>query len=277
MIAESMSVPQEARQSREQDHVDDLARSRALRQQVATTFFQGQFWFILKNVIGWTLMLLAWPVGIAVPGPGGIPVFLIGFALASVPGKRRITSHVMRGRPVRIHAGPYVAISTALSVVAVLVLLWYIRAKKDWLLDALQLRGSPTGEMVTLVVVVSLIAVVVSWIAVRLGLLAVNAMLRGLPRARRSLRPWLRKHGINLLPRRRRVVDGSLESVNENEILELSAEGQAKFSRWGKWLGSWGIRIAVLAVAWWVLATFVFPVTGNPAPSVIQPTTQTTP
>src|SRR5688500_18370489 len=27
-------------------------------------------WFIVKNVIGWVLMLLAFPVGMAVPGPG---------------------------------------------------------------------------------------------------------------------------------------------------------------------------------------------------------------
>jgi hypothetical protein len=263
-------------QTREQDRLDDLARNRLLRRQVATTFFQGQFWFILKNVIGWTLMLIAWPVGIAVPGPGGIPVFLIGFALASVPGKRRITSHVMRGRPIHIHPGPYVAISTAVSVVAVLVLLWFIRAKKEWLLDALQLRGSPTGEMAALIVVVSLIAVVVCWIAIRVGLLGVNAMLRGLPRARRSLRPWLRKYGVNLLPRRREVVDGSTERVNENEILSLSDEGHERLRRAGRFMLVWGIRIAILAIAWWALDRFVFPVTGNPAPSAVQATTQGT-
>jgi len=41
-------------------------------------FFAGYFWFILKNVIGWTLMLSALPIGIVVPGPGE-PVVLQTF------------------------------------------------------------------------------------------------------------------------------------------------------------------------------------------------------
>jgi hypothetical protein len=48
-------------------------------------FFAGYFWFILKNVIGWTFMLLSPVLGVAVPGPGGLPLFLIGFALVTFP------------------------------------------------------------------------------------------------------------------------------------------------------------------------------------------------
>jgi hypothetical protein len=70
---------------------------RRWRQRV-TDFFSGYFWFIFKNVIGWMLIILAIPVGLTVPGPGGIPIFLIGFALVTFPGKRKLTSRVMRGR-----------------------------------------------------------------------------------------------------------------------------------------------------------------------------------
>ena len=67
-------------------------------------YFADYFWFILKNVIGWTFILASPVLGVALPGPGGIPVFLIGFALVTFPGKRKITSRVMRGKPLRLEA-----------------------------------------------------------------------------------------------------------------------------------------------------------------------------
>src|SRR5437763_10383706 len=76
------------------------------------------FWFILKNVIGWILMLLAWPVGIALPGPGGFPLFLIGFALITFPGKRNLTARVLRGIPVDRKRRAY---RTTLGFVAVIL------------------------------------------------------------------------------------------------------------------------------------------------------------
>jgi hypothetical protein len=51
--------------------------------------------FVLKNVLGWFLILLSFVLG-PVPGPGGIVVFLIGFALVWFPGKRRLTARVLR-------------------------------------------------------------------------------------------------------------------------------------------------------------------------------------
>src|SRR4051794_25970218 len=66
--------------------------------RVAWSFFD-YFWFVFKNVLGWIFILGSFPVGLTVPGPGGVPLFLIGFALVTFPGKRKITSHVMRGRP----------------------------------------------------------------------------------------------------------------------------------------------------------------------------------
>src|SRR6476646_3617405 len=66
-----------------------------------TRYFADYFWFILKNVIGWIFILASPVLGVTLPGPGGIPVFLIGFALVTFPGKRKLTSRVMRGRPLR--------------------------------------------------------------------------------------------------------------------------------------------------------------------------------
>src|SRR5260221_2403532 len=60
----------------------------------------GYLWLVLKNVIGWVMILGSGPVGLAVPGPGGIPLFLIGFALISFPGKRRLTARVLKGKPI---------------------------------------------------------------------------------------------------------------------------------------------------------------------------------
>src|SRR5688572_9860747 len=58
------------------------------------------FWFIFKNLIGWILILTAMALGPIVPGPGGLPLFLIGFGLITFPGKRRITARLLSGKPV---------------------------------------------------------------------------------------------------------------------------------------------------------------------------------
>src|SRR3712207_1367483 len=57
-------------------------------------------WFVLKNILGWVLILGAFPLGALIPGPGGIPLFLIGFGLITFPGKRHFTARLMRGIPV---------------------------------------------------------------------------------------------------------------------------------------------------------------------------------
>ena len=64
-------------------------------------------WFIAKNVLGWVLILAAFVLGPLVPGPGGIPLFLIGFAMITFPGKRRLTARVLRGRPLDARTAGY--------------------------------------------------------------------------------------------------------------------------------------------------------------------------
>src|SRR4051794_39837583 len=68
----------------------------------------GQWgWFTAKNVIGWGLILAAFVLGPLVPGPGGIPLFLVGFAMITFPGKRRLTARVLRGRPLDARTPDY--------------------------------------------------------------------------------------------------------------------------------------------------------------------------
>src|SRR5437870_10670794 len=82
-------------------------------------FFAGYFWLILKNVVGWLLIILALPVGIALPGPGGLPMFLIGFAMVAFPGKRKLTSHFLRGRPLAIEASIFTSLTTFVSIIVI--------------------------------------------------------------------------------------------------------------------------------------------------------------
>ena len=41
-------------------------------------FFAEYAWFIVRNVIGWLLIVASPALGVLVPGPGGLPIFLIG-------------------------------------------------------------------------------------------------------------------------------------------------------------------------------------------------------
>src|SRR4051812_9497580 len=61
-------------------------------------------WLVIKNLLGWILILASWPIGLLVPGPAGLPLFLLGFALISLPGKRRLTARVLRGRPFAVRS-----------------------------------------------------------------------------------------------------------------------------------------------------------------------------
>src|ERR1700722_18489121 len=67
-------------------------------------FFAGYAWLIVKNVIGWALILVSPAVGFTLPGPGGIPLLLIGFALITFPGKRKITARVLPGKTMDLEA-----------------------------------------------------------------------------------------------------------------------------------------------------------------------------
>lgn len=225
-----------------------------------TPFLQGQFWFIAKNVIGWLLMLSSPVIGIAIPGPGGIPLFLLGFALATIPGKRKMTSHVMRGRPIRVNPTLFISVVTFITVAASTGIIWYFAEYREKIIRWLNLTGDTTGRLVALVVGLCLFAMAVTWIGVKLGVIALNIFLRTLPKARRLIRPWLKKYGVALLPPRRKFVADDGSHANENEILEFSPESHRRFRDIGKWFLNWGRRALVIGVTLYIFAYILYPV-----------------
>jgi hypothetical protein len=162
-------------------------------------FFASWYWLILKNLIGWALILAAIAAA-PLPGPAGVPLFLIGFALISFPGKRRLTARVLRGKPVRFKGGPFVLISlgVALALAALALALPFARSRSHWL--ATQYSKGPFARAVLYV-----IAVAVFWLIARATPHVLNLLLRLIAAARHKFRPWLRRHHIRVLPPRRRT------------------------------------------------------------------------
>jgi hypothetical protein len=161
-------------------------------------FLGSRYWLILKNVIGWVLILLAFAAGPLVPGPGGIPLFLIGFALISFPGKRRLTARVLRGKPVRFRHKPFVVISLVVALGLAALVLAFLRPRAHWL-DELHARGLLARAVVYVVLVA------ITWLIARATPHVLNLLMRLAARARRKFRPWLRHHHIRLLPPRWRI------------------------------------------------------------------------
>src|SRR5688500_7786677 len=92
----------------------------------ARQFLSEYAWVIVRNVIGWILVLCSPVLGALVPGPGGLPVFLIGFALVTFPGKRKLTARVLRGRRLAIEDRFY-AITAAFVAIAIPgAVLWWL-------------------------------------------------------------------------------------------------------------------------------------------------------
>jgi len=255
-----MEKPKEENQeSHHGEHHEHSASTRSGR-TIDSSFFEGQFWFVAKNVIGW-LMLISTPAVGLLPGPGGIAVFIIGFALVSFPGKRRITSRVMRGKPVEISPKPFLALTTALSVMTCVGIIWFSEWKRQWILNRLGLGEGDSATLVIFIIGVCILGIGVTWLAMRLSLIGVNLFIRGLPIARRFARPWLRRRGINFLPARRLRVGEDIQHQNTNEILSVSPGNQRRavnaanfFVRWGK--RTVGIAITV-AIFWFILTPVV--------------------
>src|SRR6476620_8842475 len=95
-------------------------------------FLASRYWLILKNVLGWTLILLAFVAGPLIPGPGGIPLFLIGFALISFRGKRRLTARVLRGKPIRFRRKQFMAAITVIALALAATVFAIARIRPRW-------------------------------------------------------------------------------------------------------------------------------------------------
>ncbi len=224
----------------------DLARP------TKTPFLQGQFWFIAKNIIGWLLMLSALPIGVALPGPGGIPLFLVGFALATIPGKRKITSHVMRGRPVRVNPALFIGLTTFATVAASTLIVWYFRTRFERIIELLNFTRGEKGRYVALVIGLCMFAAIAAWLGIKLGVIALNIFLRTLPKARRMIRPWLKRKGVSLLPPRRKVVSHDGTHANENEILEFTPASHQHMRDASMWLLNWAKRALAVGLTLYV-------------------------
>jgi hypothetical protein len=157
-------------------------------------FWAGYTWLILRNLLGWGLILVSFVIGPFVPGPGGIPLFLVGFALISLPGKRRLTARVLRGRPIRYRTKWFSRITLAIAIAASAATL---SATHPWDRWALQ---EPLRLL--LMIATYILAAAAMWLAIRLTLRLANMLLLLTPRARRRVRPWLRRRHIRLLPPR---------------------------------------------------------------------------
>lgn len=219
---------------------------------------RGYFWFIVKNVIGW-LSILASPIlGVLLPGPGGIPLFLIGFALVTFPGKRRLTTRFMRGSRLPIESALFTGFITFFSVLvtaALMILVWHYYER---IIDFSPLRGWGLEDLTQLLAIALLalpVTMLVSWI----GLKLLNYILGWVPRVRRFVRPTLRNWGVRLLPTRRRRIGGQTELVHD-EILGLEESQRRKLGRMWRRLGPWLRRLISVTLIVLIIYFLVAPV-----------------
>jgi uncharacterized membrane protein YbhN (UPF0104 family) len=182
-------------------------------------------WIITRNIIGWLLIVFSIPFGALSPGPGGLPMFLIGFAMISFPGKRKLTARVVRGKPIPIDSRAYKWVIAAICVLAPMgvVLYVYIQREDPLFRPALHQFGSENQGSVYLMGYMLL--AIGLWVLLWPGRSILNAALRVIARVRRKVRPWLRRHGFNLLPARRRrrrlTANGPFQRGADPEILEI--------------------------------------------------------
>jgi hypothetical protein len=170
-----------------------------LKRTRSERFLASRYWLVLKNIIGWILILAAFVAGPLVPGPGGIPLFLIGFALISFPGKRRLTARVLRGKPVRFRHMPFALICAGISLALPALVLTVVQSRPRWIA---QPRAGAVARGPVALLALYLAGAVVVWCLARSTPHVLNLLLRIIARARRKFRPWLRHHHIRLLPPR---------------------------------------------------------------------------
>jgi uncharacterized membrane protein YbhN (UPF0104 family) len=216
-------------------------------------------WFLAKNIIGWVLILGSFPLGALIPGPGGIPLFLVGFGLITFPGKRRLTARVLRGKPVTAKSRLYAfTVGLLALVLPALTLLYLIETHRIHLHALREHRlGFAAGY--------PLVAVLLALLGLRSRGL-VNRLIAMIPRIRRRIRPWLRRKGIDLLPPRRRrrysVAAGKDVAGEDNpEIIEIHERHVTRVrSAWAT-AKPWARRIVgvviTVGIFWWILKPIV--------------------
>lgn len=219
-------------------------------------FFAGYFWFILKNVIGWLMMLSALPIGVVLPGPGGLPIFIIGFALVTFPGKRKLTARVMRGRRMQLESAFFTTITSFVSILLAAAVISFVLWKWGWVIESYPIPA-------VTIVVACILAVVVTWLVTNMSLRVADWILRNMPRARRFIRPWMRKKGFNLLPPRRKVgqtAAAAAAMASSEEILEIHPRHHTRLVATWTFLRPWLTRALSLTVTILILLWILKPI-----------------
>ena len=117
-------------------------------------------WVVGKNVVGWLLIAASPVLGITLPGPGGIPVFLVGFALVSFPGKRRLTARALRQRQLDLSDPLFLGLTSTVAVLVTLGLVVYAAFVFEKIEAALGVYQ--VGPLVIAVMIV--LGLVVAWL-----------------------------------------------------------------------------------------------------------------
>lgn len=196
----------------------------------AGTFIARYFWVILKNVIGWVLILLAPLIGFSFPGPLGLPLFLIGFAMVTFPGKRRLTTRMLSGRKLDLSERKFRIAEAATGLLLPILGLWLLARHGQ-----VPVKPSRIGWMGSIGMFAILASI--AFLAARWFLLLVNVAIGYSPRVRRKVRPWLRRYGVHLLPprRQRRRVRGRAAPFRPEteEILEIDERQKDRVREFG--------------------------------------------
>ena len=181
---------------------------------------------IIKNILGYALMLSALVLGSFFPIPIGTPIFFIGFALITLPGKRRLTSSALRGVPIKIYTRRAFWWRLAISLLLPPATVWILEFQRQKTLHPSQMS---LGRLCLVYLIAFASAWVLTWVALNL----INAVVKILPRVRRKVRPWLRGHGIHLLPprRKRRLAGSAGRPIDKDQI--LSIDRRSNPLRWG--------------------------------------------
>ncbi len=206
---------------------------------------QDYAWFVCKNILGWIFIISSGPAGMFIPGPGGIPLFIIGFAMITFPGKRHLTARVLRGIPVSRQNRAYLWTVAAVAILlpAGLIISWL---RGHWW----PLADTRTANTL-LLTATYLCAVIAIWSFGLLGVDVINLVLSFFPRLRRRVRPWLRRKGLDLLPPRRRKRlrhPGQKLAEPDPEILEFHESYHRRFQAIWLALKPWSIRFLRLAL-----------------------------
>ena len=218
---------------------------------------RSYFLTIFKNVVGWLLIVGAPIIGIALPGPGGIPIFILGFAMVTFPGKRKLTTHFFRGRRLPIESAAFTGLITFVSVVLTATLMLLTWRFRDFVLGWLpEVWGLSNLRDILALIALSLpVTMLTIWIALKI----VNGVLPWVPKGRRLVRRALRKWGVRLLPTRRRRIGGKTEFV-QDEILGLDEPQRKKLRRMGIVLMPWLKRLTLVLFVVGVVFLIVEPV-----------------